>query len=133
MKELFNVLIINLQYIGIAFGIFSLCVIANVIASLYHNTRMLKNKFDLVRFGDGFLKMITIGATTAILAIIVTLIPYMFGIVGVNIPEDISKLFTIGAIVMLYWKGIQKYYIEAYNTENDILENRNIIEDTKVK
>ena len=126
-----QVILNNLLYIAIAFGILALCVIANIVASVYHNSANLKESFEWKRFFNGVIKMFSIGFTTAILAIVVTLLPYLISLTGVVIPEEANAVFTIGSIMLLYFNSIKKYFLEAYKTVKDILENKNVIEDSK--
>lgn len=122
------ILLNNLCAIGIAFGIYILCVLANICASVYYNTQKVGQKLNFKKFINGIYKMLSIGATTALLAVVVTFIPYV-PYLGDIIPADSKDFICITGVVILYGKAIIKYFIEAYQTENDILNNRNILDD----
>lgn len=121
----------NLQVIGVAFGIFIIAVLANMVASCYHNTHALKENFSTAKLFDGIAKMLSIGITTALLAVIATALPFVLDMASVTMEEGVKEIYTVGAVLALYGKGILKYYKEAYQTENDIMENGNIIEDLR--
>ena len=114
----------NLYQIAVAFGIFALSVIANIIVSTYYNTRKLKQSFNAKRLFDGLLKMICIGLGSGLMAIIVML-------AGQFLPDTTSEIMTIATLLSTYGVAIIKYFTEAYTTFQDILTNRDIIEDTE--
>ena len=122
-----EVMLTNLLYIGAAFGIFALCVIANIIVSIYENTNIFNEPFSTTKFITGIIKMLSVGLTTAILAVVMTLLPYLLSQTGFNIPENIENIFTFGSIIALYYEAIKKYFLEAYNSIKNILENKNVL------
>jgi hypothetical protein len=124
-------ILINLKYVCLGFGIYSLCVIANIIASTYYNTSKLKEEFKLNRFIDGIFKLFCIGISTAILAIVATMIPTIIKIFGIVIPDGVEITYTVGTILALYFNAIKKYYTEAYTTVKDIMENKDIVDDSQ--
>ena len=114
----------SLIQIAIAFGIFILAVVANIVVSTYYNTRQLKQSFDVKRLLDGVLKMITLGFGSVILSVVVML-------VGQYLPEYLSDVLSLSAILATFGAAIVKYFTEAYSTFQDIMTNHNIIDDTK--
>lgn len=114
----------SLIQIAIAFGIFILAVVANIVVSTYYNTRQLKQSFDVKRLLDGVLKMITLGFSSVILSVVVML-------VGQYLPEYLSDVLSLSAILVTFGTAIVKYFTEAYSTFQDIMTNHNIIDDTK--
>jgi hypothetical protein len=126
MKELlFN----NLAYIGIAFCIFALCVVANITIKTYFNTCLLNQGFSISKMTNGIIKMLSIGITTALLAVIVTLVP---AIPFITWGDTATDIFCIGSVILLYGEVILKYFKEAYTATRDILNNRNIIDDIEI-
>ena len=114
----------SLIQIAIAFGIFILAVVANIVVSTYYNTRQLKQSFDVKRLLDGVLKMITLGFSSVILSVVVML-------VGQYLPEYLSDVLSLSAILVTFGTAIVKYFTESYSTFQDIMTNHNIIDDTK--
>jgi len=127
-----NVLLFNLKSILSVFGIYVMCVTANITASCYYNTKKLRQPFDIHKLMDGIVKMLSVGITTALLAMVITLIPYVPYLENM-FTEDGSKLFCLTAILLHYVSAIKKYYLKAYQTTQDILENRSIIDDISAK
>ena len=123
-----QVILNNLLYISIAFGILIVSVLAKIFAKTFYNISTLKEKFDINKFLIGFLKMLAIGISTALLAIVVTLVPYLLQMAGLNIPSNVEDVINVGAVILLYFNGIKKYSVEAYDTVKDILENKNLDE-----
>jgi hypothetical protein len=125
---MWQVILQNITYVSIAFGIFFICVIANIIASVFYNTNNLKQVFDVKRLFTGFIKMISVGITTAILAIVASLLPIVIQIFSIDIPDNVENTYTVIAIGLLYFNAIRKYFTEAFNTIKEILENKEMIE-----
>jgi len=123
-----NILGQNLTYIAYAFGIFVVCVTANIIIKTYFNTDKLNQNFDTKKLFRGIKKMLAIGITTALLAMVVTLIPYV-PYLNVMFTDELSQMFCLGSVIALYGNAIIKYWKDAHTTTKDILENRNIIDD----
>lgn len=119
----------NLEMVCIAFVVFIFAVLANIFGSCYYNTHTLKEDWSTSKFFDGILKMLIIGITTGILAIIATILPYILSMSGVIITDEMKQIYTVVAIFGLYTNGILRYYKEAFSTTKEIIENRNIVED----
>lgn len=68
--------------------------------------------------------MICIGLGSGLMAIIVML-------AGQFLPDTTSEIMTIATLLSTYGVAIIKYFTEAYTTFQDILANRDIIEDTE--
>jgi hypothetical protein len=126
---MWQLLLSNLTYIGVAFGVFALCVIANIVVSVYYNTNNLGEVFEGKRLLSGLIKMLSVGITTAILAIVATILPVVIEEFGVDVPSDVQNTYTIVAVVALYIGAILRYYKQAYITTKEILENKNILDD----
>lgn len=129
LETFFAEMMANLQMVGIAFVVFAFAVLANILGSCYYNTHTLKESWSTSKFFDGILKMIVIGLSTGVMAMVATVLPYVLSMAGITITEEMEQIYTVIAILGLYANGILKYYKEAYTTTKEIIENRNIIED----
>lgn len=129
LETFFTEMLSNLQMVGIAFVVFAFAVLANIFGSCYYNTHTLKEDWSTSKFLDGILKMVVIGLTTGILAMVATALPYVLSMAGVTITDEMEQIYTVVAILGLYANGILKYYREAYSTTKEIIENRDIVED----
>lgn len=129
LETFFVEMMTNLQMIGIAFVVFAFAVLANILGSCYYNTHTLKERWSTSKFFDGILKMVVIGLSTGVMAIVATALPYVLSMAGITITNEMEQIYTVVAILGLYANGILKYYKEAFSTTKEIIENRNIVED----
>jgi uncharacterized protein YacL len=123
-----DVLFNNFVIIGGVCGLFMVCVLANITASVYYNTKTLKQDFSVAKLVDGLLKMLFIALTAALLSIVISAIPYM-PYFRDFIAEQYKDVICLASIVFIIAGAVVKYFKEALATLADILENRNIIED----
>ena len=118
----------NLICVSIMFGLFALCVLANIIAGIYYRVRHIGQDWDGSVFASSILRMLAIGVSTAILAVVATVAPVALSCLGL-MDEGFSKLVSITLIIGMYVRGIVKYFKEALETIGNILENRDVLEE----
>lgn len=120
----------NLVCVSIMFGLFALCVLANIIAGVYYRVRHIGQDWNRSQFVSSILRMLAIGVSTAILAVVATVAPVVLSCLGL-MDEGFSKLVSISLIVGMYVQGIVKYFKEALETIGNILENRDVVKELK--
>jgi len=124
MDVLIVSLIENLKIIGIIFGIFALCVIANILIKTYYNVFDLEHKFSWKRFLYGIIKMIIVGVTTGILCIVTTVIHYIPILENlIDTPEG-KVLANNITIVGLYFVGIVRYFTDTLKGLGDVMKSK---------
>lgn len=127
-NELWVPLCKNLAWVGVMFLLFVLCVLANIIAGTYYHTRHIGEKWSKAQFMTSILRMMAIGVSTALLAVVATVAPLVLSRLGL-INEDFGKLVSVSLIIGMYVRGIIKYFKEALEEVDHILENRNVVEE----
>lgn len=127
-SDMWNSLSGNLVCVSIMFGLFALCVLANIIAGVYYHVRHIGQNWDSSQFASNILRMLAIGVSTAILAVVATVAPMALSCLGL-MDEKFSKLVSITLIIGMYVQGIVKYFKEALETIGNILENRDVVEE----
>lgn len=116
----------NLICVSIMFGLFALCVLANIIAGIYYRVKHIGQDWDSSQLASSILRMLAIGVSTALLAVVATVAPVALSCLGL-MDEGFSKLVSITLIIGMYVKGIVKYFKEALETIGNILENRDVV------
>lgn len=118
---MFETLLTNLTYIGIAMGLLAIAYISNIFFSLFYNIKITKENFDKQKLIDGVLKVIVLCLGTATLSCVVTLLPIFAQYVGITLADEFIDTFNILAIISLFISSIFKYTKEAYDTFKNIL------------
>ena len=126
--EVWEALRENLIWVGIMFGMFALCVLANIIAQVYYQIRQIGQKWNCSQLASSILRMLAIGVSTAILAVVATIGPIALSSLGL-MNEEFCKLISVSMIIGMYVRGIVKYFKEALATVDNILENRDVVEE----
>lgn len=121
MNEFWITMLNNLTLIGIAFLLYIISVLANIFASCYYNIKNLGETFNKEKLIDGLKKALFVGLATAFTSIVITSLPFVIKMFGIEIPSDVEFTFTIVTVFMLYFNGINKYTGEAIKTINNIL------------
>ena len=124
--EIWKSLSENLIWVCIMFGMFALCVLANIIAGIYYHVRHIGQNWNQLQLKTSLLRMMAIGLSTAILAVVATVAPMVLSYLGL-INEDFSKLISVTLIIGMYMQGIVKYFKEALDTVGNILANRDVV------
>ena len=127
-SEIWKPLSENLIWVCVMFGMFALCVLANIIAGIYYHVRLVGQSWNSLQLWTSILRMMAIGVSTAILAVVSTVAPLILSHLSL-MDEDFSRLISVTLIIGMYMKGIIKYFKEALATVDNILSNRDVVEE----
>lgn len=114
MNDLVQIIISNLQDVGIGVLLFIVAYVSNMALSLYYNIKVLNETFDKVKLINSALKIAAFAIGTALLCIGVTTIPAFATHVGFEIPAEYSDVFQDLAILSVFLISGCKYLVEAY-------------------
>lgn len=118
----------NMIWVCVMFSLFALCVLANIIAGIYYHVRHIGQSWNGSQFLTSVLRMLAIGISTAILAVVATVAPMVLSHLGL-MDQDFGKLVSVSLIIGMYIRGIVKYFKEALDTVDNILANRDVVEE----
>lgn len=122
MNDLVQIIISNLQNVGIGVLLFIVAYVSNMALSLYYNIKVLNEAFDKAKLINSALKIAAFAIGTALLCIGVTTIPAFASHVGFEIPEEYSTVFQDLAILSVFIISSCKYLLEAYQKFSAILK-----------
>ena len=125
-SELWTPLRENLLWVCAMFGLFALCVAANIVAGIYYHVRHIGQCWNKTQLLNSILRMLAIGVSTAILAVVATVAPLILSSLGL-INEDFSRMVSVTLIIGMYVKAIVRYFKEALATVGNILENQDVV------
>ena len=122
MNELVQVIISNLQDVGIGVLLFIVAYVSNMALSLYYNIKVLNETFDKAKLINSALKIAAFGIGTALLCVGITTIPAFASHVGFEIPAEYSTVFQDLAVLSVFIISSCKYLVEAYSKFTAILK-----------
>lgn len=110
----------------LAYGVFLLVYIANILFSLYLNIEVLNENFDKYRLGQSVKKATVLVLATLMLVAAIDATMLYFSAYLPKLGEELKTIVTVIAIVATIGKAAIKYLIEAYSTFQKILGGKTV-------
>ena len=135
MNEILTIVLDNVYIVLAFFGLFAICVIADIIAKTFYNVNNVGESFSIEKFVTGIVRMLCVAISASLLASVVGVIPPVLAMAGIEMTEEMISLFTIASMAVIFLNGIVKYFKSAYETINKIITNEklfNVYEDDGV-
>lgn len=119
MSNIFTIILINLEKVGIGIGLFLGAYISNIIMGAWKNVKIDKKAFDWKLIFQSLIKFFVLGIGISLLSIVISVIPLYLTFVGIEIGvetmETIDSMVIIGAFVTATLKYL-KDAIVKFNT-----------------
>lgn len=116
-----QIILINLEKVGIGISLFLGAYIANILLGAWKNVKINGNQFDWKLILQSGVKFVILGIGVGILSIVVSIIPTYLTYIGIEIGaetmETIDSMVIIGAFVT----ATIKYVVDAINKIKTIL------------
>lgn len=112
----------NLKNVGIALLFYGIGWLANTSAKLYYNIEILKQDFEMSRFWNSLLKVLSVVISMTLQVIGITAIPIFVNEIGFSIPDEYLEVFNIVVIIGIIITVAIKYLVEAFNTTKEIIK-----------
>lgn len=118
---MYQEIINNLQNVGIALIFYGIGWLANTSAKLYYNIEILKQEFDMKRFWNSLLKVLSVVVSMTCQVVGITAIPIFVNEIGFSIPQEYTDVFNVIVIIGIIITVACKYLAEAFQTTKDII------------
>lgn len=103
MNDIINLILINLEKVGVGAGMFLCAYLANIFLGIWSNVKIEGYEFDWKLIINSVLKFLVMGAGIAFLSIVISLVPAYATYIGIEIGaetmETIDSLVVIGAFM----------------------------------
>ena len=126
MNEILTIVLDNVYIVLAFFGLFAICVIADIIAKTFYNVNNVGESFSIEKFVTGIVRMLCVAISASLLASVVGVIPPVLAMAGIEMTEEMISLFTIAGMAVIFLNGIVKYFKSAYETINKIITNEKL-------
>lgn len=126
MNEILTIVLDNIYIVLAFFGLFAICVIADIIAKTFYNVNNVGESFSIEKFMTGIVRMLCVAISASLLACVVGIIPPVLAMAGLEMTEEMISLFTIAGMAVIFLNGIVKYFKSAYETINKIITNEKL-------
>ena len=123
MEDFWQIVLANLQNVGIGLAIFVAAYLSNMSFGLYYNIKILGQEFEWSKILASVLKILAFGVGTCLLTLAISaIVPWAIAN-GLTIPEEYSTVIQTVAILGICLTGTIKYIVEAFTKMKDILNS----------
>ena len=121
MNEIFQLILMNLEKVGIGVVIFLGAYVANMCLGAWKNVKIEGYEFDWKLIGQSILKFLVIGIGIGLLSCVVSVLPAYATYIGITIEP--SVLETIDALVIIgaFLTATIRYIADSINKVKVIL------------
>ena len=99
MNELMNLVLINLEKVGIGAALFMGAYLANMGLGAWKNVKIDGSEFDWTLIKQSIVKFIVLILSIALLSIVVSVVPVYITYIGIEISQEVLE--TINALVII--------------------------------
>ena len=121
MNEIFNMVLINVEQVGIGLALFLAAYISNIGLGAWKNVKIEGYDFDGKAILQSLAKFGVLGASIALLSFVVSIIPSYATYVGIEIGAE--TMGTINSLVIIgsFLTATIRYVVDAINKVKTIL------------
>lgn len=103
MQDVLNIVLLNLEKVGVGLGLFLGAYLANMGLGAWRNVKIEGWTFDYKLIIQSILKFLVLGISIGLLSIVTSFIPSYASYVGIEIPnatlETMNSLVIVGAFL----------------------------------
>lgn len=123
MNDIVNLIILNLEKVGIGIGLFLGAYVANILLGAWRNVKIEGYDFDWKLIGQSLIKFLVLGLGVGILSVVVSIIPIYLTYIGIEIGEDTMQTIDSMVIIGAFATATIKYITDAIDKIKNILTN----------
>ena len=123
MNDVINLIVVNLEKVGIGVGLFLGAYVANILLGAWKNVKIEGYEFDWKLIWQSLIKFLVLGIGVGILSIVVSIIPVYLTYIGIEIGEDTMQTIDSMVIIGAFATATIKYITDAIDKIKNILTN----------
>ena len=121
MTEIFQIVIENLEKVGIGALLFLGAYMSNVCLGAWRSVKIEGYDFDWKLIGQSLVKFIVLGLGIGLLSIVVSILPVYMMYVGVVIEDETMAVLDSIVIITAFVVACGRYVKDAYSKLKEIL------------
>ena len=121
MTEIFQIVIENLEKVGIGALLFLGAYMSNVCLGAWRSVKIEGYDFDWKLIGQSLVKFIVLGLGIGLLSIVVSILPVYMTYVGIVIEDETMAVLDSVVIITAFVVACGKYVKDAYGKLKEIL------------
>ena len=123
MENIFALILINLEKIGIGISLFLGAYLANMGLGIWKNVKIDGSMFDWNLIKQSVVKFIVLIFSIALLSIVISIIPAYATYAEIEISQDILETIDALVIISAFLTAILRYTADAIGKLKTILSN----------
>ena len=121
MTEIFQIVVENLEKVGIGALLFLGAYMSNVCLGAWRSVKIEGYDFDWKLIGQSFVKFAVLGLGIGLLSIVVSILPVYMTYVGVVIEDETMAVLDSIVIITAFVVACGRYVKDAYSKLKEIL------------
>lgn len=118
---MFDIILMNLEKVGIGTALFLGAYIANILLGIWANVKIEGYEFDWKLILNSIIKFIVLGLGIALLSVVVSIIPAYATFVGIEIDAEILETIDSLVIIGSFLSATVRYVTDAISKLKAIL------------
>lgn len=123
MNEIFNLVIFNLEKIGIGAILFLSAYVANILLGAWKNVKIEGYEFNWKLIMQSIIKFIVLGVGVGLLSIVISIIPMYLTYIGIEIGAETMETIDSMVIISAFITATIKYVADSIAKIKTILGN----------
>ena len=123
MENIFTLVLINLEKVGIGICIFLGAYLANIGLGAWKNVKIDGSTFDWKKIGQSVAKFFILVLSIGALSTVVSIIPAYATYVGIEIGQDVMETIDALIIISAFSTATIRYVVDAISKLKTILGN----------
>lgn len=125
-----DLILTNLKDVAIGEALFIGAYIGNMMISIWYNTSLLNQTFDINKLKKSALKILCFGGGIGLISIVVSTLPVFADSVGFTIADEFTETFASITIIAMFLTSACIYVKEAITKAQKILTDDSTVTTT---
>lgn len=121
MNDIMNLVIVNLEKVGIGVVLFLGAYIANIFLGVWANVKIEGYEFDWKLIAQSLVKFVVLGIGVGILSVVVSIIPVYLTYIGIEIGAETLETIDSMVIIGAFATATVRYITDAVSKLKTIL------------
>ena len=119
--EIMNLVLANLEKVGIGALLFLGAYLSNICLGAWRNVKIEGYDFDWRLIAQSLAKYLVLGIGIGLMSIVVSILPEYMTYVGIDVSDEAMQVFDSIVIIAAFMSAAVKYVKDAYSKLKDIL------------
>jgi hypothetical protein len=121
MNEIMNIVLLNLEKVGVGVALFLGAYLANILLGVWSNVKIEGYEFDWKLIAQSLVKFVVLGVGVGVLSVVVSVIPVYLTYIGIEIGAETMETIDSMVVIGAFATATIKYVTDALTKIKTIL------------